>query len=186
MIGNPRAYNRSLPACRTKIFSYFEAIIQCCQLAGPSIGSVLLLRSIWLPFVFALPLAAVSLPLALALQSFSNTPNTSSIRHSEPEPPNESSSLLTRHSTNTNSKDSELHLSYEPWVYRGLRATVVSWKSCLIHHWELISQHSLFRYAYAALFIVTLGKQSLHILIQYAAQRFGDVNIALVSHSPPL
>jgi hypothetical protein len=45
--------------------------------------------------------------------------------------------------------------------------------------WRLVLDYRVIQYGYAASLIITLGKQSLHILLQYVSKRFG-VTIAEV------
>jgi len=52
-------------------------------------------------------------------------------------------------------------------------------KNELAQFWKLFTQYRVVQYANAAALVVTLGKQALHILLQYVSKRFG-VKIAEV------
>ena len=159
-----------------------EGIIQVSQLLGPVIGSSLMMIGLYTPFYFAFPIAFLQIPLILCLPSGKraistdrkDTPEQEALLESELDAEGEDAALTTTIG---------VAIAYTPKKssYQELVKTIKEdTKSFFMMFW----QHSIVRYAYTACLVITLGKQALHILLQYVSKRF-HITLAQVSkHSP--
>ena len=66
-----------------------------------------------------------------------------------------------------------------PWT---MHSNLEDFHQRLQEFWRMLVEYRIVQYAYAASLVITLGKQALHILLQYTSKRVG-VTIAEVSHS---
>ncbi len=149
-----------------------EAIIQISQLVGPVIGSLLLQIGVFTPFPISLSLALLSVPLALILPSGAVQSVQDSSLSNDPQ---ERLPLL-----NPSYPDTPSTPPHEVELTTRLG---IAWKD--VRDFGLIFKtNQVARYASFAFLIVTLGKQSLHILLQYVSKRF-HVSIAAVSLLKP-
>jgi len=159
-----------------------EGIIQVSQLLGPVIGSSLMMIGLYTPFYFAFPVAILQIPLILCLPSGkqaistgqNNTPERETLLEPELEAEREDVALTT---------SIEAAIAYEPKksFYQELVKNIKEdTKSFVVMFW----QHSTVRYAYTACLVITLGKQALHILLQYVSKRF-HITLAQVSDHYP-
>jgi hypothetical protein len=151
-----------------------ELCIQIAQLVGPVVGSALLLLGPYIPFYFVFPIAILSIPLALLLPPGGREGRYVKSRTTEycaaSQSPAETEGLL----------NSEGHNRHGVRAHHGsLKAVFSEAKSELSRSWHLTVGYRVIQYGYAASLVVTLGKQALHILLQYVSKRF-DVSIAEV------
>ncbi|KAJ4367023.1 hypothetical protein N0V83_007553 [Neocucurbitaria cava] len=157
---------------RTTTFSILELAIQIGQLVGPVIGSALLMVGIYPPFYFVFSISILSIPLALSLPAGGRKERTHKRRLSDQaEPsanPDETEGLL---GNNIDSRGTAKAGGYD--MREAIATTRMELKRC----WNLVVQWKVIRYGYAAALVVTLGKQALHILLQYVSKRF-SVSIA--------
>jgi MFS family permease len=194
----------SYTKCRTATFSLLEGLIQISQLLGPAVGaSLLTLGGVFKPYYFTIPLALLSIPLALLLPSgtrsiplskpsLSNVrhPNGDSISNQEDGPPEEHQNLLSSGDTedppaSLNNQESASIAGSSPWVWSkqgNVQHFFKTIRSEFKQSIKIFTQYPIVRFSYAAFLVVTLGKQALHILLQYVSKRFG-VTIAEVSSS---
>ena len=130
--------------------------------------------NLYAPFHFIFPMALTALPLALLLPS-----KGAQIQFKKDSPP-EQDSLLSRQSPSdeipdggiTESSDSiSLHSASQQ------RSTLQAFRDQIRRKVKLFAKLffrvQLAQFGALALFVVTLGKQSLHILVQYASKHFG-------------
>ncbi len=147
------------------------------------------------PFYFVVPLACLSIPLAILLprrtadayteredspaQEDLDNDRDTPYESEEIEPLLTSAPDTTGDSSDPNSRlakklmPSTMHLNSEDIRQR------------LQGFWRMLVEYRIVQYAYAASLVITLGKQALHILLQYTSKRFG-VTIAEVSSVPRL
>jgi len=152
-----------------------ELCIQIGQLLGPIPGSSLLLLGVLTPFYFVFSISLISIPLVLLLPSGGSSSNRHKKRSTpgqlQTEQPDEAQSLLSVGDTDP--------LSAEISHKRGVKDTFDKSVIELKRSWQLFWDYRIIQYGYAAALVVTLGKQALHILLQYISKRFG-VSIAKV------
>ncbi|CAO2655437.1 Nn.00g105010.m01.CDS01 [Neocucurbitaria sp. VM-36] len=156
---------------RTTTFSFLELAIQIGQLTGPVIGSALLMIGIYPPFYFVFAISILSIPLASSLPPGG--------RHAKPNKRRLSDRVETaanRDETEGLLGDDNARTSVAPRYYNMKEAVATSRKE-LKRCWNLVVQWKVIQFGYAASLIITLGKQALHILLQYVSKRFG-VSIA--------
>ena len=144
------------------------------------IGPALLLLGVYPPFLFVYLISLLSIPLALLLPPGARDGNRHKRRLSDTVSSTESSeeteNLLSNSTSLLPTPISRTHNLKE------IIATArLEFKRCfdLFVGWKII------QYGYAAALVVTLGKQALHILLQYVSKRFG-VSIAKVCSCRPL
>ena len=180
-----------------------EGVIQVSQLLGPVIGSSLLMLGIYVPFYPVFVLACLSIPLALLL------PEESRLSHIERSPSERckhSDGLTVRREGSIQSTETDSLLRPHSAMSRisGISGESFGQKSIAIsidrdhskdnfsrlcnaawvdmkQFWALFIKFPIVKYAYAASLVVTLGKQALHILLQYTSKRFG-ITIAEVGY----
>ena len=145
------------------------------------------------PFYVLVPLACLSIPLAFLLPARSanaytereNSPAQEDLsdRRDTSYESEETEPLLKSDPDNTGDSsgyDSRLAVERMPWTMhlnsKGIRQR-------LHEFWRMLVEYRIVQYAYAASLVITLGKQALHILLQYTSKRFG-VTIAEVSSIP--
>lgn len=164
---------------RTTTFSLLELAIQIGQLAGPVIGSALLLVGIYPPFYFVYAISILSIPLALSLPPGGRNGRSHKRRLSDraetPETPDETEGLLGDDTASRNATKSRGH---------DMKKAIATFRKECKRCWDLFVGWKVIKYGYAAALVVTLGKQALHILLQYVSRRF-DVSIAEVRDSNP-
>lgn len=162
------------------------------QLLGPVIGSSLLLIGIYPPFYFALPVSFLSIPLALLLPTGSrNNPRQKAKRLDNENPharSEEAEGLLNAHTNGDELETPEgVHQPpLQPIItrHRSLKSVLTTGQQELKRFWKLFTAYRIVQYGYAACLVVTLGKQALHILLQYVSKRF-NVSIAEVKIPMP-
>ena len=179
----------NLPSGRTTTFSLLEGIIQVSQLTGPVIGSSLLVLGIAVPFYFVVPLARLSIPLASLLPGRSANDymeRADSLAqedldgHTDPSYElEEIEPLLTSTPDkigNSSDRNSRPAKKFMPWTSH---SNLEDFRQRLQGFWRMLVAYRIVQYAYAASLVITLGKQALHILLQYTSKSFG-VTIAEV------
>lgn len=184
--------------CSTGTFSILEALIQISQLIGPIIGSSLLMLGVYVPFYFIFPATFISIPLTLCLPHRATCDNStepllsgqeSYVRcgrhvHSEEQQllRNGSSCSVLKYVRVDGAEVSDLMslvAAYGQGISKfhtfcdKLRADVVTFT-------KMFKEFPVVQYSFAALLVTTLGKQALHVLLQYVSKRFG-VSVAQVS-----
>jgi MFS family permease len=169
---------------RTTTFSLLEFSIQMGQLIGPIIGSALLLLGLYQPFYFVFPMAMLSVPLALLLPPRSRPSSYRKRKLSDNGTSgtqvDETEGLLNRYAETNGPADRESERL--PGISDGKTSLKDALARALLEakkSWRLVLDYRVIQYGYAASLIITLGKQSLHILLQYVSKRFG-VTIAEV------
>lgn len=159
------------------MFSILELAIQIGQLTGPVIGSALMLTGIYSPFYFVFPISTISLPLAFALPPTRNSEKEHKRRFSdEMEPlrqPDERDELL------SGSHVVSMTVTSAASKAQAFRELLAGSFQEFLRCWRIFTEWKVIQYGYAAALVVTLGKQILHILLQYVSKRFG-VTIAEV------
>lgn len=148
---------------------------------------------IYFPHAFIFPLAILSIPLTLYLPGASkpspskppNYTSNDSTFHDSTRGDSETDPLLA--STFRYSPDSDTETADSLRSKWGSLRTQSRMRQCLDSLWAKANEfYSIFAsvrmawYAYGSMLVVTLGKQSLHILMQYVSKRFG-MTIAEVS-----
>ena len=143
------------------------------------------------PFYFVIPLALLSVPLVVLLPPRSSNayiePNVNAIQqgldnHREvPFEREEEEPLLTSTSTNAEDATDRVPRSAHQSPSSTMQMNSEGTRQALRGFWKVIVDHRIVQYACAASLAITLGKQSLHILLQYASKRFG-ITIAEVSN----
>ncbi|KAL2869468.1 major facilitator superfamily domain-containing protein [Aspergillus lucknowensis] len=158
---------------RVTTFSLLEGLIQISELVGPIIGASLLLQGIFTPYYFIFPLALLSLPLTLFLPSRGLHPDsqpTDGIQSPAPE-----TEPLLDPSSNDQPENSPppKDPSNPPFAPIRFASLFGSLRTKFVQFYSLFRQFRIVQYAYAAMLVTTLGKQALHILLQYVSKRFG-------------
>ena len=144
------------------------------------------------PFYFVVPLALLSVPLVVLLPPRSGNayiePNVNAIQqgldnHREVpfERGEEEEPLLTSTSTNAEDATDRVPRSAHQSPFSTMQMNSEGIRQALRGFWKVIVDHRIVQYACAASLAITLGKQALHILLQYASKRFG-ITIAEVSN----
>ena len=142
------------------------------QLLGPLIGSSLLLINIYAPFYLVSSLIVAAISMAIMLPSKHPSKLACSV-----EPPEQErllarapDSLLETFPDERASNSTTLKpLTLSRSLRRAAHHIAAKFRSFLHMFLDL----RLTQYAALALFTMTLGKQSLHILVQYVSKRFG-------------
>ena len=187
----------------TATFSVLEAVIQVSQLIGPIIGSSLLMLGIYVPFYFMFLVALLSIPLTLCLPHRASSDDATKPQlsrqhspvHFQPSMHPEEQHLLTQNPSPADQRyvkvqGTEFSSSSSHITAQGLNASILQpfgdkiWTDAK-RFTKIFREFPVVRYSYAALLVTTLGKQALHILLQYVSKRFG-VSVAQVSlENPP-
>ncbi|PSN59644.1 MFS general substrate transporter [Corynespora cassiicola Philippines] len=148
---------------RTTTFSLLEFTIQLAQLAGAAIGPAFLLLGVYPPFYFVFPIALLSIPMALLLPSGGRSDRSRKRRAS-----NTSSSEQAEESDRLLNKNAPPQNAGQSYFNQTLSGAKRELQRC----WNLFTGWRVIQYGYAASLVVTLGKQALHVLLQYVSQRF--------------
>ena len=147
------------------MFSLLEAVDPAAQFIGPIVGSSLLMLGVEVPFYFVFPVASIALPLILLLPTQPSLRVPKQNHSSEDEPLIRSSSLANPDPASQNTMDMGTKSSAWEATYCNILPRVQAFG-------DMLRRLRIVQFAAAALFVVTFGKQSLHILTQYASQRF--------------
>ncbi|KAA6412999.1 MAG: hypothetical protein FRX48_02742 [Lasallia pustulata] len=180
---------------RTATFSVLEAVIQVSQLIGPIIGSSLLMLGIYVPYYFIFPVALLSIPLTLCLPHRALSGDLTKPHLSRQHSPvrcqayvhPEEQHLLSQDPSSTDQRyvrveGTEVSYSGSHVIAHGpktprLRSLRDKMWADAKHFSKIFKEFPVVRYSYAALLVTTLGKQALHILLQYVSKRF-NVSVA--------
>jgi hypothetical protein len=162
----------------TATFSLLEGIIQISQLVGPVIGSSLLMIGLYIPYYFAFTVAIMQIPLVLCLPSGKQSdlttrkdiPEQETLLNPESEIEGEGATLLNAGGT---------AIAYAPRK-SSYQEVITTIKEDTRRFVMMFTKHNIVIYAHAACLVITLGKQALHILLQYVSKRFG-ITLAQVS-----
>jgi len=142
------------------------------QLIGPVIGSSLLMVGIYVPYYFSIPVAIFQIPLVLCLPAGKQSHTT----NKQPDTAEQDPLLVP-----------EPALEGEGEALLNVRRTINMSKARTASRkelWKTIKEdsrrffmmfrsHNIVIYAHATCLVITLGKQALHILLQYVSKRFG-------------
>lgn len=164
------------------------------------IGSSLLMLGLYAPFYFIFPVALLSILLTLYLPHRATSDDSiepplsrqESHVHCGPPVHSEEQHLLRSHSTCSGLKYvrvggaevSDLEFPVAVYFQEISRLQIVCDKirADAVAFTKLFKNLPVVRYSFAALLVTTLGKQALHILLQYVSKRFG-LSVAHVSPS---
>lgn len=170
------------------MFSLLEGLIQISQLGGPALGAFILsTKGVFSPVLFSIPLALASIPLLFLLppgartnkdllQNMRGYDATASRTHGLPHP-EETQRLLPEDLSHTSVDPTAPE--YASWPRSSVQA-LKEMRSGFGDLFSLFKRFPIVRFSAAALLVVALGKQSLHVLLQYTSKRFG-VSIAEVA-----
>ena len=147
----------------TAVFSYLESVDQIGSLLGPVFSSLLLDYGVFSPFMVILPFAAVSLLLAsIAL------PNDGMFMVARKPSIDSTSSSGSEHDSLPEFHEFAPNLSMRQY----LTDYALDFYHNVVDFTHLFTKKSVSRYAFAAFMVSSFGKQSMHIILQYASKRF--------------